>query len=253
MNCDRIQLLLNGYVDGELDLLNSLEIEEHLQGCATCSQRYKELSALHTITSNSALYYPATVSLEKRIHASLRKANPSRRPWLDFQWRWLTPAAGLLVLFMLAVVSLSRGWLTPHPDARLVEQVESAHVRSLVTNHLTDVISSDQHTVKPWFNGKLDFSPPVVNLAAEGYPLIGGRLDYLDGRAVAALVFQRNKHEINLFVWPTTNKSQDFQSSNFNGFNLYHWNQSGMTYWAVSDLNTAELQSFVELVQANFK
>ncbi len=122
-----------------------------------------------------------------------------------------------------------------------------------MANHLMDVVSTDQHTVKPWFNGKLDFSPPVADLTAQGFPLIGGRLDYLDGRAVAALVYQRNKHYINLFIWPSTDKQEGLQISTYNGYHLLHWSQSGMTFWAVSDVETAELRTFVQSFQNSTK
>ena len=122
-----------------------------------------------------------------------------------------------------------------------------------MANHLTDVTSTDQHTVKPWFDGKLDFSPPVEDLAAQGFPLVGGRLDYLEGHPVAALVYRHNKHDINLFIWPSTNQVQGLQVSAINGYNLYQWNQSGMEYWAASDLNAGELRTFVELLQQSIQ
>jgi anti-sigma factor RsiW len=150
-------------------------------------------------------------------------------------------------------VGIEHRTLNQGQEARLAAEVQSAHVRSLMANHLTDITSTDQHTVKPWFNGKLDFSPPVEDLSPQGFPLIGGRLDYLDGHPVAALVYQRNKHDINLFIWPSTTGDEGLGFSTYNGYNVYHWTQSGMAYWAVSDLNPDELKGFVELVQKNFR
>jgi anti-sigma factor RsiW len=251
MNCDRVRLLLNGYVDGELDLVSSLDIEEHLRSCAACSNHYRLLTSLHIAASNKALYRPAPSSLQKRVLSSFAKASPTLPAWLSPPWNLFT---AVLVVFLLAVVGfLGRGLFTPQSETSLAEQVQTAHVRSLMANHLMDVASTDQHTVKPWFNGKLDFSPPVADLASQGFPLIGGRLDYLDGQPVAALVYQRNKHYINLFIWPSTEPQEDLQSSAHHGYRLFHWNQSGMTFWAVSDVETIELGTFVQLFQNSTK
>lgn len=248
MDCDRVQTLLNAFVDGELDLVTSLDVEEHLKDCANCAREQQWLEALHSAASQRALYHPAPDHLEKRIQAALKRASPPAPRPAVFSWRWLAPAA--LVIVALFVIGLfASGWRLNSQKTLLAQDVQAAHVRSLMANHLTDVTSTDQHTVKPWFDGKLDFSPPVVDLASQGFPLVGGRLDYLDGRPVAALVYRRSKHEINLFIWPTTEKNGPVQASTDNGYNISHWNQAGMTFWAVSDLNPTELQMFVEIFQ----
>ena len=136
-----------------------------------------------------------------------------------------------------------------HPSAeqRLTQEIVSSNIRSLMANHMLDVVSTDQHTVKPWFNGKLDFSPPVKDFAAQGFPLIGGRLDYIGGRSVAALVFHRNKHVINLFTWPVNEKnSKPAGLTPIQGYNVIHCSEADMTFWVVSDLNEKELMEFVQ-------
>lgn len=253
MNCDRVRLLLNGYIDGELDLVSSLDIEEHLQSCTACSSHYRQLMSLHTATSNTSLYRPAPPSLEKRIRASLGKPRSTSPTWFSLPWGLLTTTALLAVLVLSVAGFLGRGLFPSQSETSLAQQVQTAHVRSLMANHLMDVASTDQHTVKPWFNGKLDFSPPVTDLASQGFPLVGGRLDYLDGRPVAALVYQRNKHYINLFIWPSTGKQESLQNSTYNGYHLFHWDQSGMTFWAVSDVEIKELGTFVQLFQNSIK
>ncbi len=253
MNREHVLHLLNGYVDGELDLVHSLEIEEHLQGCVTCSRQYDELLALRAAAREASLFYAAPAGLDGRIHASLKKLDTASRPRPSSAWRWLAPAAGLLAVLLLAVVVYGLSRARSSQEALLAQDVETAHVRSLMADHLTDVTSSDQHTVKPWFDGKLDFSPPVVDLSAQGFPLIGGRLDYLDGHSAAALVYRRNKHYINLFIWPTKENEQGLQASSDNGYNLIHWNQAGMSYWAISDVEAGQLQTFVQLIQASIK
>ncbi len=248
---EHVQLLLNGYIDGELDIIKALEIEEHLQSCVECTQQYRELMNLKAVVSRATLFNQAPEGFEKRIKSSIRKANQPSRPWRAVQLRWIAVVL-LLVGFIIFGVIIGRGAFKQNQESLLAQEVQSAHVRSLMASHLTDITSTDQHTVKPWFDGKLDFSPPVEDLATQGFPLIGGRLDYIDNHPVAALVYQRNKHDINLFIWPSDNKVEGLQYSTHNGYNVYHWTQSGMTYWAVSDLNPDELKSFVELVQKNF-
>ncbi len=248
MNCNRVQFLLPGYVDGELDLVNSIEIEEHLHSCTECSQNYKELLALRSQIQQAGLIAPTPAGLEKRIRASIRKENPAPRIWGTPQWGWAL-AAILLVALIVLGTGIRDNWFTPNPGNMLVAEVEAAHVRSLMADHLTDVTSTDQHTVKPWFDGKLDFSPPVIDLSAQGFPLIGGRLDYLNNQQVAALIYRRNKHLINLFIWPSGEKNAALQTTIDNGYYEFHWIQNGMNYWAISDLNAAELHTFIQLFQ----
>jgi anti-sigma factor RsiW len=249
MNCKVAQNLINGYVDGELDLVRNLEIERHIQDCALCAQGYKNHQVLRNGTKTGSLYFKAPVDLQRRIQWALRKAAKAESAprWLSWSWvRMAAPlAAAALVLFTL--VPFLRG---PSTDEFLTREVVSGHVRSLMATHLADVPSSDQHTVKPWFNGKLDFSPPVQDLATQGFPLVGGRLDYLDNRPVAALIYQRAKHLINVFIWPSSERSDSgIKSETGQGYHVFHWTRSGMTYWAVSDLEESQLQEFVQLLQ----
>ena len=246
MTCQEARQLIEAHADGELDLLRTLELERHLEDCAECRALYEQVEELRSAVRTHAPYFAAPEGFEKRIRTQLRlrpQAQPKTVPGTGLAWRLSALAAGIvgLVVFSAMFVSMLR-----RPAGETVaQQVVSSHIRSLMENHLTDVPSSDQHTVKPWFNGKLDFSPPVKDLKAEGFPLTGGRLDYLDARPVAALLYRRRQHTINLFVWPSPNSDSGPQISTIKGYNLVHWTQSGMTYWAVSDLNSRELNQFV--------
>ncbi len=251
MDCDRVELFLNGYVDGELDLVTSLDIEEHLQQCARCAEQRQALERMHVLTSDRSLYHTAPAGLEKRIRASIKKADAVPAPRKFFSWQWLAPAAALTAILVFLLVFFGRGLFAPTPDTRLAQEVQDAHLRSLMADHLLDVPSSDQHTVKPWFDGRVDFSPPVTDLTSQGFPLVGGRLDYIDGHPAAALVYHRNKHVINLFIWPSQEKINGLQSSTDNGYNLFHWSQSGLTFWAISDLNPTEMKMFIHDFQAS--
>jgi anti-sigma factor RsiW len=249
MDCKNAQILIAGYLDRELDPVQTVETEDHLHACAVCSQSYKDHQVLSEGLRTGSVYFKAPAGLQKRIQRAVRQAAKAESAprWLSWSWvRMAAPlAAAALVLFTL--VPFLRG---PSTEEILTREVVSGHVRSLMANHLADVPSSDQHTVKPWFNGKLDFSPPVQDLATQGFPLVGGRLDYLDNRPVAALIYQRQKHLINLFIWPSGSDSDvETKTVSRQGYNLFHWTRSGMTYWAASDLNNAELQEFVQLVQ----
>jgi anti-sigma factor RsiW len=241
--------VLPGYLDGELDLLSNLEFERHVQACPACARAHEAQQALRAALSNDALYFKAPPHLRERVqttlHAGARNAPRLRMP----AWRWL--AVGLsFALFAIIVGSLTLMRSSPTADELLARELVASHVRSLMANHLTDVASTDQHTVKPWFDGKLDFAPPVTDLSAQGFPLVGGRLDYINNRSIAALVYQRRQHLINLFIWPATDATEQApQMSVRQGYNLIHWTRAGMAYWAVSDLNLSELQMFAQALQ----
>ena len=246
MNCRESKSQLQTYLDGELDLIRNLEQEEHLRECSECSQSYDSLRLLQKSIRSESLRFQPPVDLEKRVRSALRHESGSHAQ--TFRWRWLIPA-----LSAAALVIVFAGYLltrTPADDLVLSEIV-SSHVRSMMTSsHLIDVPSEDPHTVKPWFDGKLDFSPPVKDLTAQGFTLIGGRLDYIANRPVAVLIYQRRKHVINLFVWPVANGDIKPVAQVRQGYNLIHWTKSGMMFWTVSDLNLAELQQLDEELQA---
>jgi anti-sigma factor RsiW len=244
MNCHDGQTMLHGYLDGELDPSVSLQYEQHAGACPVCSKALAEHQALQAQMKAAPLYFKAPDSLRKRLRSSLRKQHGSRFPRLPL--RWVAAAACVVFLIGLGFV-LARFAFTPSGNERLTQEVASAHIRSLQEGHLVDVHSSDKHTVKPWFNGKLDFSPPTTDLKQQGFPLVGGRLDYLDGRPVAALVYGRRDHKINVFIWPDSgSESGEIRQETRQGYHVVHWSKAGMSYWVVSDLNPAELNEMVQ-------
>lgn len=242
MNCHDTSFV-HAYADRELDLTQSLEMEQHLQDCGRCALELQNQQILKTALNNAQLYYPAPEALRRQVAAASRRsvAGSGR-----FQWNlnWLFAAisasavAAMVLLFGLAGPQSKQ--------EQLVAELTSSHVRSLMAGHLADVISTDQHTVKPWFNGKIDFAPPVKDLAEEGFPLFGGRLDYIRGRAAAALVYSRHNHKINLLIWPEGAAESPAVLLKRRGYNLVHWSTAGMQFWAVSDLNGTELKEFAE-------
>ena len=270
MTCDEAIKLMDGYLDGELDPIANQTIEQHLRECQKCDEAYKTHSALIRSIGKATPYYKAPSGLRERIQSSLReeigersprsvlrdipslfRSKQSERRAVPFgtQWSWLALAAAI-VLAAITAFNLAPRLQRPGADQLLATQLIASHVRSLMANHLTDVASSDQHTVKPWLDAKLDFAPAVVDLGSEGFPLLGGRLDYLDNRTVAALVYQRRKHFINVFTWPAesgtigTTKTMTRQ-----GYQLLHWVDSDINYWAVSDVSEADLQAFKKVFE----
>ncbi|MGA7914268.1 MAG: anti-sigma factor [Candidatus Acidiferrales bacterium] len=251
MACNDNQRLLHAYFDGELDLVRTIEFEDHLKSCPECSRDFAGQQALRKSLHAANLYQRAPQSLKNKIRAQIPRemqAQPvstGRRTAIE----WLVVAAAILIAIVLGA-RIVRNVGGRRQSDLLSEQIVADHIRSLQPGHLYDVESTDQHTVKPWFDGKLDFAPPVTDLASKGFPLVGGRLDYLDHRDVAALVYRRQKHFINVFVWPSeviTTKVPETQT--IRGYNLVFWQRDSMNFCAASDLNSAELEQFAQLLQ----
>jgi anti-sigma factor RsiW len=250
MECKNAQSLIDGYLDRELDPARSLEVEEHLRACSLCNQNYQDHQNLRDVFKNDALYFKAPAQLQQRVQRAVRQAAKTESAPRWRTWSWIRVAAPMAAA-ALVVLTLLPYLVGPSNEELLSEEVISGHIRSLMADHLADVASSDRHTVRPWFSGKLDFSPPVEDLAAMGFPLIGGRLDYLHDRAVAALIYRRDKHLINVFVWPSAKTARTAQTKTARqGYNLSHWTDSGLNFWVVSDLERDQLEKFVELLRA---
>jgi anti-sigma factor RsiW len=249
VSCQEVQDLLHGYMDGELDLVRTLDVERHLRECSVCERIHAQQQALSSALRASALYFTPPEPLEQRIRVAVRRAsNANTRTW-GWSWHWLSLGAALACV-AIALLSVMPLLSEPSAPDHALQELVAGHVRSLMVDHLTDVSSSDSHIVKPWFEGKLDFSPPVPELAMQGFRLVGGRLEYLGKRPVAALVFQRREHVINLFTWPDQPEASGNETMlTRQGYHLAHWCVSGMSYWAVSNLNQGELQEFVQAVR----
>lgn len=243
MNC-RQERWLNSYVDGELEAARALDLEEHLDGCSACREVLSEYQRLRELLQAGDLRSAAPPGLEQKIRTELRSASGLVTGPPHVQWRWLAAAASIAATLVLAALFM---WRVMAPARnQIAQEVVNSHIRSLLADHLMDVASSDRHTVKPWFSGKLDFAPVVNDLSAEGFPLIGGRLEYLNNRRVAALIYRRGHHLINLFEWPGRGSTDAKpETGGTDGYNYIRWNRAGMTYWAVSDLNGDELMEFV--------
>ncbi len=243
MICADVERDLDPYIDGELSPELAAAIRGHLDTCAACRQRVAERQALRRAV-RSVPYRTAPDRLRARVAGQARRTHTMRH--------LLTWAAAAVLVFAVGgggfALMRSTGGRAGTSDA-IVADVVNAHVRSLQAQHLFDVESTDQHTVKPWFLGKLDFAPPVADLASIGFPLLGGRLDYLSDRTVAALVYERRKHTINVFVWPASDATPGDTAQLVRGFHVHHWIRNGMSFWAVSDLNDAELSQFTEALK----
>ena len=242
MTCDEAEVLLHALIDDELDAGNAHEVESHIAGCPRCAAALRDYREMSKAIAEAGVTYTAPAALRQRIEAALPqpRAVPNRRAVLHV-FAMGSAVSALAATGLVAIV------LRNDDAERIQSEVVSAHLRSLQAGHLTDVISTDQHTVKPWFNGRLDVSPPVIDLTAQGFTLIGGRLDYVDARAIGAVVYKRRQHVINLFVSQTgNNERRGAKIDTVQGFNIRHWSDHGLNYWAVSDLAKDELAEFGE-------
>ncbi|HEY1745657.1 MAG TPA: anti-sigma factor [Xanthobacteraceae bacterium] len=260
MNCADSEVLMHALIDGELDAGHAHEIETHIAGCPVCAERLASFRAMRNAIGAAALKETAPPQLRNRIEELLtppkpvanvvplrRGFQPSRRSF----FRGFAMGAGLSAVaaagLVLAVIPTNQG-------QEISDDLLSAHLRSLQGNHLLDVVTSDQHTVKPWFNGRLEVAPPVIDLTAQGFTLLGGRLDYLAGEPVAAIVYQRRKHIINLFIARhSAAKPLAAASESMQGYNIRHWTENGLDLWAVSDLAGSELDEFVQKITAGLR
>jgi anti-sigma factor RsiW len=241
MTCDEAEILLHALIDGELDAGHAREVEEHIASCPRCAAQLHAYREMSKAVAGADLRYAAPLGLRRRIEASLPQTKmPNRRSVLR-GFAMGSAASAIAATGLVAII------LRSDDEARIQSEVVSAHLRSLQAGHLTDVLSTDQHTVKPWFNGKIDVAPPVIDLTAQGFTLIGGRLDYVDTRPIGAIVYKRRSHVINLFVAQTAStERRAAKTETLQGFNIRHWSERGLNYWAVSDIAKDELAEFGE-------
>ncbi|HEY6250155.1 MAG TPA: anti-sigma factor [Candidatus Angelobacter sp.] len=249
MQCQESKKILDAYVDNEVDLMQSVALEEHLTECADCSKSLESRRALNDAIQDSNLRYVAPPELRKSVRKSLRlPAETTTDRWQWFKAAFVGFAAATALCAVIAAVVVYQ-FRTPR-DRQLASLVVGEHIRSLQdgTSHLVDIPSSNQHVVKPWFNGRIDYSPKVTDFNDRGFPLVGGRLDYLNNRNVAVLIYKRYQHVINVFVYPVAGGSDQNVSQEL-GYNVISWSRDGMQYCVVSDLNVAELQQFAGMLK----
>jgi anti-sigma factor RsiW len=259
MNCDDSRIYLPAYLDEELDVAECLRIQKHLTECADCRQAQDEQIALRSALRDPDLYAHPSADFSKRIEAAVRRAareeaRSQGSSWFKSLWvggfQWV-PAAAALVIVAIGAFLVMNSLRSSHQQL-IASAVLAGHIRSLQPGHLIDVPSSDRHTVKPWFQGRLDFSPPVPDLSELGWNLVGGRLDYVDGRPVAVLIYQRRMHNINVFLWPNHGSADDaIREEDAQGYQILHWNGAETTYWVVSDLNNAELMELARALRGH--
>lgn len=249
MSCDRAQTHLHAYLDSELDAAGSADFNQHLRNCPDCAAALEDEEMLRRGLQQSRLYSRAPAGLRLRVQDSLPGPRAQKSTGLLF-WRWLAVAAALLLAAFVGWRQLHIGNTRTYSEAAVVAAVD-AHLRSLQPGHLVDVQSTDQHTVKPWFDGKLDFAPPVRDFAANEFPLVGGRLDVIEGRTVAALVYGRRKHLISVFVEKAAHSHSWNGAGEAQGYHWTAWTKDGFTFCTVSDVSPADLDRLKELFLQN--
>ena len=250
MICDEARPLIAAYHDGELDAVRALQVEGHLRRCAGCGAAVENLRALSGATKSA--YFPAPPDLRANGLTAIRGETAETKV-IQAQFHpagWVTSALALAAAVLLGFFVAQTLYRVPAKQAFL-SQLTDSHIRSLVGTHLIDVPSSDSHTVRPWFEGKLDFAPPVPDLTADGFPLVGGRVDYISGRSVAVLVYQRRQHFINVFIWPDAGEERMVSETPRRGYNVVHWTDRGLTFWTMSEVNDDELRSFANRFSAS--
>ena len=252
MKCTEARSRIAGYVDNELDDLECMRLDSHVSACGACQHERAQQVFVSRELRREVTRFRAPARLHRRVRESLRAGGVRREPWWRrMGWSALVPATAVAFAALLSANVLFLASV-PSAEDRLAGNVLDSHLRALMTARAIDVASSDQHTVKPWYAGRLDFSPPVADYAAEGFPLIGGRVDYVDGRSVAALVYQHRRHVVDAFIWPSAGSSTKAPARLVQrGYNLVHWTRDGMTYWLASDLETAELMHLEALLASS--
>jgi len=244
MNCRETEPLLHPYLDGELDAASATQVQAHLESCATCGQYFGDLEELRQEIAAAGLEFAPRPALARKVAAAGRRATQATIPWWRRPFAWAGATALATAALAILILPTNRT-----PGSSQEREIVDAHIRSLMGSHLVDVPSSDHHTVKPWFQGRLNFSPDVPDLAAEGFVLAGGRLDVIDGVPAAAIVYKRREHVINVFVSPGAGRDTVPRVATEQGYNLVYWTKSGMGYRAISDLNPGELKVFAELLR----
>jgi anti-sigma factor RsiW len=246
---------IDAFIDGELDLEAQLEIERQMRVDADLRERVEGARELQAAVREQADYHEIPPALRERLDAlaapkAARAAGPPRAAALVERWFGWRPAAASLALVGIGALTMNLATVQTSQNDRLLDEVVSSHVRSTLGQHLVDVASSDHHTVKPWLSSKLDFSPPVNELHLPDCEFLGGRVDYLDGRPVAALVYRKGRHIVNAFVWPSTAKDSKADFFSERGFQTARWSQGAMTHWVVSDVNREEFNAIVRAIQS---